>query len=254
MDECPCQKDPHNSPMSVYEVHLGSWRLGLGYKELAKELVEYVKWLGFSHVEFMPVAEHPFGGSWGGYQVTSYFAPTSRFGHPDEFRFLVDSLHQAGIGVLLDWVPAHFPPKDSWALAQFDGQPLYEHSDPRPGRTPRLGNLDLRLRTQRGPQLPGGQRPVLAGGIPHRRPARGCRCSMIYLDYSREEGSGGPTSSAAARTSKLFPSCRKSTPPSTSPTQAPSSSPRNPRPSPVSRRPPTTAGWASASNGTWLDA
>ncbi|MCC2661183.1 MAG: glycogen branching protein, partial [Arthrobacter sp.] len=86
------ERDPHNSPMSVYEVHLGSWRLGLGYRELAKELVEYVKWLGFSHVEFMPVAEHPFGGSWG-YQVTSYFAPTSRFGHPDEFRYLVDALH-----------------------------------------------------------------------------------------------------------------------------------------------------------------
>jgi 1,4-alpha-glucan branching enzyme len=102
------ERDPHNSPMSVYEVHLGSWRLGLGYRELAKELVEYVKWLGFTHVEFMPVAEHPFGGSWG-YQVTSYFAPTSRFGHPDEFRFLVDALHEEGIGVLVDWVPAHFP-------------------------------------------------------------------------------------------------------------------------------------------------
>lgn len=119
--------------MSVYEVHLGSWRLGLSYRELAKELVEYVKWLGFSHVEFMPVAEHPFGGSWG-YQVTSYFAPTSRFGHPDEFRYLVDALHQAGIGVILDWVPAHFP-KDNWALAQFDGQPLYEHADPNLGST-----------------------------------------------------------------------------------------------------------------------
>ena len=83
--EARAARDPHNSPMSVYEVHLGSWRLGLGYRELAKELVEYVKWLGFTHVEFMPVAEHPFGGSWG-YQVTSYFAPTSRFGHPDEFR------------------------------------------------------------------------------------------------------------------------------------------------------------------------
>ena len=106
--EARAGRDPHNSPMSVYEVHLGSWRVGLSYRELAKELVAYVKWLGFTHVEFMPVAEHPFGGSWG-YQVTSYFAPTSRFGHPDEFRYLVDELHQAGIGVLLDWVPGALP-------------------------------------------------------------------------------------------------------------------------------------------------
>src|SRR5436309_1390279 len=104
----------HEEPMSVYEVHLGSWRPGLSYRELADQLTEYVTDLGFTHVEFLPVMEHPFGGSWG-YQVTGYYAPTARFGDPDEFRYLVDRLHQAGIGVILDWVPAHFP-RDAWAL------------------------------------------------------------------------------------------------------------------------------------------
>ncbi len=126
--------DPHERPLSIYEVHLGSWRPGLDYRELAEQLVEYVQWLGFTHVEFLPVAEHPFGGSWG-YQVTGYYAPTSRFGSPDEFKHLVDALHRAGIGVIVDWVPAHFP-KDEWALARFDGTPLYEHADPRRGEHP----------------------------------------------------------------------------------------------------------------------
>ncbi|MCW2548627.1 MAG: 1,4-alpha-glucan branching enzyme, partial [Mycobacterium sp.] len=121
----------HAAPVSIYEVHLGSWRQGLGYRELADELVGYVRDHGFTHVELLPVAEHPFGGSWG-YQVTSYYAPTARFGTPDEFRYLVDALHRAEIGVLLDWVPAHFP-KDAWALGRFDGTPLYEHPDPRRG-------------------------------------------------------------------------------------------------------------------------
>ncbi|MFW3169399.1 1,4-alpha-glucan branching protein GlgB [Geodermatophilus sp. CPCC 206100] len=121
----------HQRPMSVYEVHIGSWRQGLSYRELADELVDYVVDAGFTHIEFMPVAEHPFGGSWG-YQVTSYYAPTARYGSPDDFRYLVDRAHQAGIGVIVDWVPAHFP-KDDWALARFDGTPLYEHGDPRRG-------------------------------------------------------------------------------------------------------------------------
>lgn len=183
-------KDPHNSPMSVYEVHLGSWRLGLGYKELAKELVDYVKWLGFTHVEFMPVAEHPFGGSWG-YQVTSYFAPTSRFGHPDEFRFLVDSLHQAGIGVLLDWVPAHFP-KDAWALAKFDGQALYEHSDPALGEHPDWGTLIFDFGRSEVRNF------LVANALYWLEEFHidGLRvdavASMIYLDYSREEGQWRP--------------------------------------------------------------
>ena len=130
---------PHNAPMSVYEVHLGSWRPGLSYEQLAKELVDYVQWLGFTHVELMPVSEHPFGGSWG-YQVTSYYAPTSWFGHPDQFRHLVDALHQAGIGVIVDWVPAHFA-KDEWALAKFNGSAQFEHSDPQPGEHPDWGTL-----------------------------------------------------------------------------------------------------------------
>ena len=121
----------HERPMSAYEVHAGSWRQGLSYREMADELVDYVVSAGFTHIEFMPLAEHPFGGSWG-YQVTSYYAPTSRFGSPDDLRYLIDRAHQAGIGVIVDWVPAHFP-KDDWALARFDGTPLYEHADPRRG-------------------------------------------------------------------------------------------------------------------------
>ncbi|WP_066300184.1 1,4-alpha-glucan branching protein GlgB [Arthrobacter luteolus] len=177
------QRDPHNSPMSVYEVHLGSWRLGLDYRELAKQLAEYVTWQGFTHVEFMPVAEHPFGGSWG-YQITGYFAPTARFGHPDDFRYLVDTLHQAGIGVLLDWVPGHFP-KDSWALANFDGQPLYEHPDPMRGEQPDWGTLIFDY----------GRREVrnflVANAIYWLEEFHidGLRvdavASMLYLDYSR---------------------------------------------------------------------
>jgi 1,4-alpha-glucan branching enzyme len=121
----------HERPVSVYEVHAGSWRHGLSYRELADELIDYVVDAGFTHIEFMPLAEHPFGGSWG-YQVTSYYAPTSRFGSPDDLRYLIDRAHAAGIGVIVDWVPAHFP-KDEWALARFDGTPLYEHGDPRRG-------------------------------------------------------------------------------------------------------------------------
>ncbi|MCV7193941.1 1,4-alpha-glucan branching protein GlgB [Mycolicibacterium brumae] len=125
------ERNPVFEPMSTYEVHLGSWRPGLSYRQLADELTEYVVAQGFTHVEMLPVSEHPFGGSWG-YQVTSYYAPTSRFGNPDDFRHLVDTLHQAGIGVIMDWVPAHFP-KDAWALGRFDGTALYEHADPRRG-------------------------------------------------------------------------------------------------------------------------
>src|SRR5665647_1583222 len=129
--------NPHTGPMSVYEVHLGSWRAGLGYRELADQLTGYVLSLGFTHVQLLPIAEHPFGGSWG-YQVSSYYAPTARFGHPDDFRYLVDRLHQAGVGVLVDWVPAHFP-KDEGALGRFDGTPLYEHPDPLLGEQPDWG-------------------------------------------------------------------------------------------------------------------
>ncbi len=182
--------DPHHGPMSVYEVHLGSWRMGLSYRELADQLTEYVVEQGFTHVELMPVAEHPFGGSWG-YQVTSYYAPTARFGHPDDFRYLVDRLHQAGIGVLLDWVPGHFP-RDEWALARFDGTPLYEHPDPLRGEQPDWGTFVFNFgRTE--------VRNFLVANATYwleEFHIDGLRvdavASMLYLDYSRQPGQWHP--------------------------------------------------------------
>ena len=181
---------PHTAAMSVYEVHIGSWKQGLGYRQLADELIAYVTEAGFTHVEFMPVAEHPFGGSWG-YQVTSYYAPTSRYGTPDDFRYLVDRLHQAGIGVILDWVPAHFP-KDDWALARFDGTPLYEDPDPLRGEHPDWGTYVFNF----------GRREVrnflVANALYWLEEFHvdGLRvdavASMLYLDYSRKEGQWRP--------------------------------------------------------------
>jgi 1,4-alpha-glucan branching enzyme len=191
------QSDALHEPMSIYEVHLGSWRRNtlegdrsLNYLELADELSAYVADLGFTHVELMPIMEHPFAGSWG-YQVTGYYAPTSRFGNPDDFRTFVDRLHQNGIGVLLDWVPAHFP-RDDWALALFDGTQLYEHSDPRRGAHPDWGTLIFNLsRTE-------VRNFLLANGLYWLKEhhADGLRvdavASMLYLDYSREEGEWVP--------------------------------------------------------------
>ncbi len=174
------------SAVSVYEVHLGSWKIGLSYKELAIELVEYVQQQGFTHVEFLPVTEHPYGPSWG-YQVTSFFAPTSRFGSPDEFRFLVDALHNASIGVILDWVPAHFP-KDEWALAKFDGTALYEHADPRLGEHPDWGTLIFNFGRNEVRNF------LVASALYWLTEFHidGLRvdavASMLYLDYSREDG------------------------------------------------------------------
>ena len=138
------QQEWLHQPTSIYEIHLGSWRrdtLGnfLNYREAAHQVVEYVKELGFTHIELLPVTEHPLDISWG-YQTTGYFAPTSRHGSPDEFRYFVDYCHQHDIGVILDWVPAHFP-KDNFALARFDGSPLYEHEDPRKGEHRDWGTL-----------------------------------------------------------------------------------------------------------------
>jgi len=174
------------SAVSVYEVHLGSWKLGLSYRDLAIELVDYVQQQGFTHVEFLPVTEHPYGPSWG-YQVTSFFAPTSRFGSPDEFKFLVNALHNAGIGVILDWVPAHFP-KDEWALAQFDGTALYEHADPRLGEHPDWGTLIFNFGRNEVRNF------LVASALYWLTEYHidGLRvdavASMLYLDYSREEG------------------------------------------------------------------
>jgi 1,4-alpha-glucan branching enzyme len=177
---------PWRAPLSVYEVHLGSWKLGLNYRDLAIELVEYVSEQGFTHIEFLPVTEHPYGPSWG-YQVTSFFAPTSRFGSPDEFRYLVDALHQAGIGVILDWVPAHFP-KDEWALARFDGTALYEHADPRLGEHPDWGTYIFNFGRNEVRNF------LVASALYWLTEFHidGLRvdavASMLYLDYSREEG------------------------------------------------------------------
>ncbi|MFF9365255.1 1,4-alpha-glucan branching protein GlgB [Streptomyces griseoluteus] len=180
----------HRSPMSVYEVHLPSWRPGLTYRELAVELPAYVRDLGFTHVELMPVAGHPFSGSWG-YQVTSYYAPTPRLGSPDDFRFLVDALHRAGIGVIMDWVPAHFP-KDDWALARFDGDPLYEPGDSRRAEHPDWGTYEFDFgRTE--------VRNFLVANAVYwceEFHIDGLRvdavASMLYLDYSRDSGQWAP--------------------------------------------------------------
>ena len=182
-----------NAPLSVYEVHLGSWKRrleegdrSLTYAEAAEELGDYCARMGFTHVEFMPLAEHPFTGSWG-YQVTGYYAPTSRYGTPDEMRAMVDALHRRGIGVILDWVPAHFP-RDEWALARFDGTALYEHVDPRRGEHPDWGTLVFNF----------GRNEVRNFLVANARywfeefHIDGLRvdavASMLYLDYSRKAG------------------------------------------------------------------
>ncbi|MGY2031112.1 1,4-alpha-glucan branching protein GlgB [Nocardia gipuzkoensis] len=182
--------DPTRAPMSVYEVHLGSWRPGLGYRELAEQLAEYVQAAGYTHIELLPIAEHPFGGSWG-YQVTSYYAPTARFGSPDDFRAFVDRMHAAGIGVLLDWVPAHFP-RDEWALARFDGTPLYEHADPRRGEQLDWGTyvFDFGRHEVRNFLVANARYWIEEFHIDGLRVD--AVASMLYLDYSRADGEWEP--------------------------------------------------------------
>ncbi|MDR0788016.1 MAG: 1,4-alpha-glucan branching protein GlgB [Gemmatimonadota bacterium] len=182
--------DAAAAPMSIYEIHLGSWRWKdnrpMTYLELAEQLPAYIAEMGFTHVEFLPVMEHPFDPSWG-YQVTGYYAPTSRFGTPDEFKHLVDQLHQAGIGVLLDWVPAHFP-RDAAGLRHFDGTALYEHHDPRMGEHPDWGTMIFNYGRNEVRNF------LVANAIYWFEEFHidGLRvdavASMLYLDYSREEG------------------------------------------------------------------
>jgi 1,4-alpha-glucan branching enzyme len=185
------ERDVLHSPLSIYEVHIGSWQKksaaeSWSYRELAKPLVEYVRRMGFTHVEFLPVAEHAFYPSWG-YQVTGFYAPTSRFGTPEDFQFLINALHTAGIGVIIDWVPAHFP-RDEWALARFDGTALYEHEDPRQGAHQDWGTLIFNFSRYEVANF------LLANALfwCDRFHVDGLRvdavASMLYLDYSRKAG------------------------------------------------------------------
>jgi 1,4-alpha-glucan branching enzyme len=185
------QLDPLRAPLSIYEVHIGSWRKksqgkSLSYRELAAPLVQYVREMGFTHVEFLPVAEHAYYPSWG-YQVTGFFAPSSRFGTPDDFQFLINALHEAGIGVIIDWVPAHFP-RDDWALAKFDGTALFEHEDPRKGAHQDWGTLIFNFGRHEVSNF------LTANALYwcERFHVDGLRvdavASMLYLDYSRNPG------------------------------------------------------------------
>jgi 1,4-alpha-glucan branching enzyme len=188
---------PLSEPMSIYEVHLGSWRLNsmednrsLTYTELADELCDYVKDMGFTHVELLPIMAHPFSGSWG-YQVTGYYAPTPRYGSPDDLRTFVDRMHENGVGLILDWVPAHFP-RDDFALARFDGTALYEHADPRRGAHPDWGTLVFNFGRHEVRNF------LIANALYWLRDYHidGIRvdavASMLYLDYSRREGEWVP--------------------------------------------------------------
>jgi len=183
-------QQPLTRPVSIYEVHAPSWRQGLGWRELAVELAAYVTDLGFTHVELLPVMHHPYAGSWG-YQVTNFYATVSTMGSPDDFRYFVDHLHANGIGVILDWVPAHFA-TDPWALARFDGTALYEHDDPRRGHHPDWGTYVFNFgRTE-------VQNFLLANALFWLRDYHvdGLRvdavASMLYLDYSRKQGEWVP--------------------------------------------------------------
>jgi 1,4-alpha-glucan branching enzyme len=182
--------DGRPRPMRIYEVHLGSWQAGRSYREAADLLADHAEHLGFTHVEFLPLAEHPFGGSWG-YQVSGYYAPTARYGSPDDLRYLVDTLHRRGIGVLVDWVPAHFP-KDDWSLARFDGTALYEHADPRLGDHPDWGTHVFNYGRHEVRNF------LVANALYWMEEFHidGLRvdavASMLYLDYSRQPGEWVP--------------------------------------------------------------
>ena len=186
-------KEHYRNPLSIYEVHFGSWRRKMEddnrpftYREMAEPLANYVTEMGFTHVEFLPLKQHPYEPSWG-YQVTYYYAPSSRYGEADDFRYLIDYLHQRGIGVIMDWVPAHFP-KDAWALARFDGSALYEHLDPRKGEHPDWGTYIFNYGRNEVRNF------LVANALYWFKEFHidGLRvdavASMLYLDYSRKEG------------------------------------------------------------------
>jgi 1,4-alpha-glucan branching enzyme len=191
------QKEHWRLPLSIYEVHFGSWRRNLeeenrpfNYREMAEPLANYVNEMGFTHVEFLPLKEHPYGPSWG-YQVSYYYAPSARYGEPDDLRYLIDYLHQQEIGVIMDWVPAHFP-KDAWALGRFDGSALYEHLDPRKGEHPDWGTYIFNYGRNEVRDF------LLANALYwfNEFHIDGLRvdavASMLYLDYSRKEGEWVP--------------------------------------------------------------
>ena len=176
------ERNSIQAPMSIYEVHLGSWRRvpeegnrSLSYREIAEPLADYVIEMGFTHVEFLPITEHPFFGSWG-YQTTGYFAPTSRYGTPQDLMYLIDHLHQRGIGVILDWVPSHFP-TDEWALGFFDGTHLYEHSDPRKGLHKDWDSYIFNYGRHEVRSFLLSSAHVLAGALSHGRAS--CRCCRL---------------------------------------------------------------------------
>ncbi len=195
MDAPARQRRFGQSPFAIYEVHLGSWRRDpdgrvLNYREIAEPLAEHCRAMGFTHVELLPIMEHPFGGSWG-YQVTGYYAPTARHGSPDDFRRFVDVMHRNGIGVILDWVPAHFP-RDGWALARFDGTPLYEHGDPRRGEHPDWGTYVFNYGRNQVRNFLVANAHYWAEEFHVDGLRVDAVASMLYLDYSRQPGAWVP--------------------------------------------------------------
>ncbi len=188
-------KNPLRAPMSIYEVHLGSWKKknwheSLSFRDLAAPLVDYVRKMNFTHVEFLPVSEHAYYPSWG-YQVTGFYSPTSRFGTPDDFKYLINTLHEAGIGVLIDWVPAHFP-RDEWALARFDGTSLYEHEDPRKGAHQDWGTLIFNYSRHEVKNFLAANALFWCDQFHIDGLRVDAVASMLYLDYSRKEGEWVP--------------------------------------------------------------